>query len=165
MGRLCNEAPAAFCGAIYHRASPSPSFQIPPQKMDPLSITTSATAILAICLQAVHLIQRTIETVKNARKLLVKLLSQTERLRLILEQLRSLTKQLGTRAGGLVLSYNDSGPKTTINDLNVLVRSIAEKTNFVSLQMLLNKSKVDTLVEKMKLHEEEVVTVLLSIAR
>ena len=63
------------------------------------------------------------------------------------------------------MSYNDSGPKTTINNLNTLVRSIAEKTNFVGLQMLLNKSKVDTLVEKMKMHEEEVVTVLLSIAR
>lgn len=131
--------------------------------MDPLSITTSATAILAICLQAVHLIQRTIETVKNARKLLVKLLAQTERLRLILEQLRCLTKQLGSR-GGLLLSYNDSAPKTTIRDLNTLVTTISGKSNFVGIQMLLNKSKVDVLVEKMKKHEEEVVTVLLSIA-
>ena len=133
--------------------------------MDPLSITTSATAILAICLQAVHLIQQTIETIKNARKLLFKLLSQTERLRLLLEQLRSLTKQLGSRASGLLLSYNDIGPKTTINDLNNLVRSIAGKTSFVGLQMLLNKNKVDGLVERMKMHEEEVVTALISIAR
>ncbi len=134
-------------------------------KMDPLSINSSATFLLAICLQAVHLIQRTIETVKNARKLLVKLLSQTERLRLILEQLRSLTKQLGSRAGSLLLSYNDSEPRTTINDLNSLVRSIAEKTTFVGLQMLLNRSKAEALVAKMKTHEEEIVTVLLSIAR
>ncbi len=131
--------------------------------MDPLSVTTSATAILAICLQTVHLIQRTIETVKNARKVLVRLLSQTERLRLILEQLRSLTKQLGAR-GGLLLSFNDSSPKTTINELNTLVKSIADKSNFVGIQMLLNKGKVDSLLEKLKGHEEEVMTILLSIA-
>jgi len=52
----------------------------------------------------------------------------------------------------------------TINELNKLVLSIADKTNFVALQMLLNKSKVDKLVEKMKGHEDEVVTILLSIA-
>lgn len=63
-----------------------------------------------------------------------------------------------------MLSYNDSAPKTTIRDLNTLVTTISGKSNFVGIQMLLNKSKVDVLVEKMKKHEEEVVTVLLSIA-
>jgi hypothetical protein len=52
-----------------------------------------------------------------------------------------------------------------MNDLNNLVRSIAEKTSFAGLQMLLNKSKAEALVAKMRTHEEEVVTVLLSIAR
>jgi hypothetical protein len=89
--------------------------------MDPLSITTSATAFLGICMQTIQLIQRTIETVKNSRSLLVKLLSQTERLRLNLEQLRSLTAQLGTRAGTL-LSYNDSAPRQTMRELNELVK-------------------------------------------
>lgn len=63
-----------------------------------------------------------------------------------------------------MLSYNDSAPKTTIRELNALVTTISGKSNFVGIQMLLNKSRVDVLVEKMKKHEEEVVTVLLSIA-
>jgi hypothetical protein len=131
--------------------------------MDPLSISVSVTALVGVCSQTVQLIQLTIETVKNAGKLLIKLLSQTESLRLILEQLRGLTKQLGTKAG-LLLSFNDSGPKITINELNSLVKSIAEKKNFMPLQMLLNKGKVDALVERMKGHEAEVLTVLLSVA-
>ena len=131
--------------------------------MDPLSISVSVTALIGVCSQTVQLIQRIIETVKNAGKVLIKLLSQTESLRLILEQLRGLTNQLGTKAG-LLLSFNDSGPKITINELNSLVKSIAEKKNFMPLQMLLNKGKVDALVERMKGHEAEVLTVLLSVA-
>lgn len=131
--------------------------------MDPLSISVSVTALISVCSQTVQLIQRTIETVKNTGKLLIKLLSQTESLRLILEQLCGLTKQLGTKAG-LLLSFNDSAPRITINELNSLVKSIAEKKNFMSLQMLLSKNKVDALVERIKSHEAEVLTVLLSVA-
>jgi len=75
----------------------------------------------------------------------------------------TLSSYRGTR-GGLLLAFNDSGPRLTIRELNELVKSISAKSNFVGLQMLLSKSKVDELVEKMKRHEEEVVTVLLSIA-
>lgn len=131
--------------------------------MEPLSIATSATAILGICWETVRLIQKTIETIKNARDLLVKLLSQTERFRLILEQLRGLSSQLGTKAG-LLLSYNDSAPKATMKELNSLVKSMAEKPNFIGIQMLFKQSKVDGLVGRLKLHEDEVVTVLLFMA-
>ncbi|KAH8683230.1 hypothetical protein BGZ60DRAFT_524566 [Tricladium varicosporioides] len=131
--------------------------------MDPISIATSATAILGTCWETVRLIQKTIETVKNAKNLLVKLLSQTERFRLILEQLRGLSSQLGTKSG-LLLSYNDSAPKATMKELNSLVKSMAEKPNFIGLQMLFKQSKVDDLVARLKLHEDEVVTVLLFMA-
>ncbi len=65
----------------------------------------------------------------------------------------TLSSYRGTR-GGLLLAFNDSGPRLTIRELNELV----------GLQMLLSKGKVDELVGKLKRHEEEVVTVLLSIA-
>ena len=147
----------------YQDHQASSNFQSLISTMDPLSITASATAFLGICMQTIQLIQRTIETVKNSRSLLVKLLSQTERLRLNLEQLRSLTAQLGTRAGTL-LSYNDSAPRQTMKELNELVKKIAENPSYLGIQTLLNKSKVDGLVERLKKHEEEIVTVLLSIA-
>jgi hypothetical protein len=131
--------------------------------MDPLSITASASAILAICTAAVNLIKVAIETVKNSKKLLVKLLSQTESLRLHLEHLRSLTKQLGSRAT-LSLSYNDSAPRTTIMELRDLVKEIAEKPGFIGVQMLLKKGKVEALTERLKRHEEEIVNVLVTIA-
>lgn len=93
----------------------------------------------------------------------MKLLSQTERLRLNLEQLRSLTKQLGSRSG-VSLTYNDSAPRQTIQELHQLVMAMASGPSYLGLQALLNKSKVDDLLDRLRVHEQEIVLVLLSIA-
>jgi hypothetical protein len=132
--------------------------------MDPLSITASATAIVTICLQTVRIIQKAIETIKNARSLLVKLLSHVERVRLLLEQLRGLTKQLGAKAGGLLLYFNDKETTATMRELKTLVTGIEGSGNFVGLQVLMKKSKVEALCVRLKAHEGEIVTVLLSVA-
>jgi hypothetical protein len=132
--------------------------------MDPLSITASATAIVTICIQTVRLLERTIETIKNARPLLVKLLSHVERVRLLLEQLRGLTTQLGAKGGALLLYFNDKDTRETMTELKTLVKGIREAGSFVGLQVLMKKSKADSLCERLKEHEGEIVTVLLSVA-
>jgi len=137
-------------------------FNASPANMDPLSVSASAAALLTICAQAVQVIKRTIESLHKAKEFLLKLLSQTERLRLFLEQLRSLTKQLGTRSE-ILLAYNDSGPRATINDLNNFVRDMAQRTTWVRLRVLLHQNAADKLVERLHRHEEEIMQVLLSI--
>jgi hypothetical protein len=132
--------------------------------MDPLSIAASAAGIVTICLQTVRLLQRAIETIKNARSLLTKLLSHVERVRLLLEQLRGLTKQLGAKAGGLLLYFNDKDTRMTMSELKILVKQISEAGSFVGLQMLMKKSRVEGLCGRLKEHEGEIVTVLLSVA-
>jgi hypothetical protein len=131
--------------------------------MDPLSVSASAAALLTICTQAVQILKRTIETLRKAKEFLLQLLSQTERVRLFLEQLRSLTKQLGRRSE-ILLAYNDSGPRETINELNSFVRNMAQSTTWVRLRMLLHQNTADRLVERLHRHEEEIMQVLLSIA-
>ena len=94
--------------------------------MDPLSVSASAAALVTICVQTVQTLKRVIENLKGAKGVSLKLLSQTERVRLFLEQLRSLTKQVGTRSE-ILLAYNDSAPRATINEFNALVHDIARR--------------------------------------
>ena len=131
--------------------------------MDPLSVSASAAALITICVQAVRLIKSTVETLKNAKTLLLNLLNQTERMRLFLEQLRSLTHRLSDRQD-LALSFNDRACKATISELQMLVQKIGKIKTWVSLQILLNQSKSNDLLQRLKRHEEEIVTVLMFIA-
>ena len=131
--------------------------------MDPLSVSASATALITICVQAVRLIKSTVETLKNAKTLLLNLLNQTERMRLFLERLRSLTHRLGDRQD-LMLSFNDRTCKATLSELQLLVQKIGRTKNWVGLQILLNQNKSNDLLQRLKRHEEEIVTVLMFIA-
>ena len=131
--------------------------------MDPLSISAAAAAFLKIFIDTIHYIKKTVETIKHAKEILIKLLAQTERVRLLLEQLRCLTKQLRKRAS-LALSYNDSEPRATMNEMHTLVKAIAAKKNLIAVQMLFHKKEVDRLLGKLQQHEKDFVTVLLTIA-
>lgn len=131
--------------------------------MDPVSLSASAAALITICVQAVKVMKQTIETIRNAKSFLLKLLSQTERIRIFLEQLRALTAQLGPRAG-ILLNFNDSGAKETINELHLFVQSIAQTPALLRIKVLLNRSAADHFVERLHRHEEEIMQTLLSVA-
>ncbi|KAF6219811.1 hypothetical protein HO133_003636 [Letharia lupina] len=131
--------------------------------MDPVSLSASAAALITIFVQAVKVLKQTIETIRNAKSFLLRLLSQTERIRIFLEQLRALTAQLGPRAG-ILLNFNDSGPKETINELHAFVQSIAQTPALIRIKVLLNRSAADHLVERLHRHEEEIMQTLLSVA-
>ena len=131
--------------------------------MDPVSLSASAVALITLCVQTVKVLKQTIETIRNAKSFLLRLLSQTERIRIFLEQLRALTAQLGPRAGFL-LSFNDSGPKETINELHVFVQSIAQTPALIRIKVLQNRSTADHFVERLHRHEEEIMQTLLLVA-
>ena len=131
--------------------------------MDPLSLSASAAGLLTIFVQAVRLIKQTVEKLKNAKTLLFKLLHQAERMRLLLEQLRSLTQQLGGRSSSL-LTFNDSACRVTVNELHTLVEQIAKAKSFMALKFPVNQSTANHLLQRLREHEGEIVTLLLSIA-
>lgn len=131
--------------------------------MDPISLSASAAALLTIFVQSVRLIKDTAEKMKNAKPLLIKLLHQTERMRLHLEQLRSLAHQLGGRSS-LLLAFNDSACKETVKELHALVEQIAKAKTSMGLKLVVNQSAVNKLSQRLRGHEEEIVMVLLSIA-
>ncbi len=128
--------------------------------MDPVSLSASVASLITICVQAVKILKQAIETIRNAKSSLLKLLSQTERIRIFLEQLRTLTIQLGPRAG-ILLIFNDSGPRETINELYVFVQSIAETPMRIRVKVLLNRSAADEFVQRLHRHEEEIMQTLL----
>ena len=132
--------------------------------MDPLSLSVAAVALITVCVQAVKVLKQTIETIRNAKSFLLRLLSQTERIRIFLEQLRALTAQLGPRAG-ILLNFNHSGPRETIDELYDFVQSIAQKTPaMIRIKILLHRSTADRFVERLHRHEEEIMQTLLSVA-
>jgi len=90
-------------------------------------------------------------------------LSQTERVRLFLKQLRSLTEQQRARSD-ILLTFGPSGPEATVNELNVFIRQIAKKLKLMKLKMLLKGSTVDELVKSLHRHEVEITQILLFIA-
>ena len=130
--------------------------------MDPFPLTVGSTALISICYQAVRLMKNSIENVKGAKKVLIGLFNETERMRLLLEQLRALTHQLQGR-NTLLLAFNDSACKETMNELKALVHQIVGTKTVFSLQVLLNKSKADDLLKRLRRHEEEIIVVLMSI--
>ena len=62
------------------------------------------------------------------------------------------------------MAFNESEPRATINELNVFVNDIAQRTAWVRLRVLLNQSAAEKFVERLHRHEEEIMQVLLSVA-
>jgi hypothetical protein len=131
--------------------------------MDPLTISVSVVAIITTCAQVVQILKETIETLRKAAEFLLQLLSQTERVRLFLEQLRGLAEQLKSRSG-ILLAFSPTGPEATVNELKTFVRDMAQKPRLMRLKMLLERSTADKLVRRLHRHEVEITQVLLSVA-
>jgi hypothetical protein len=131
--------------------------------MDPLSIASGVAQLIPFCIEAVQLIKNAIETLKNAKPILIKLLHEAERMRLLLDQVHSLTIQLHSRST-MLLPFNDSACKKTITKLRTLVLEIAKQKSTLNLQVLLQKPKANHLIQKLRRHEQEIVVLLLSVA-
>lgn len=132
--------------------------------MDPLSISASAAALITICVQTVQIIKKTIETVKTAKRELLNVLNETNRMRLLLEQLRGLTHQLGTKNNKILLAFDETGCEEILGELKRLIDKLAQAEMFVGFQFLVRRSKFEALVAGLKAQEDGIRTVLLSVA-
>lgn len=132
--------------------------------MDPLSISMSAVALIKICVQTVQILKKTIETVKTAKRELLNVLNETNRIRLLLEQLRGLTHQLGSKHNKILLAFDKTGCEEILGELKRLVDKLAQVEMFVGFQFLVRRSKFETLLTGLRAQEDEIRTVLLSVA-
>ncbi|KAK1814275.1 hypothetical protein LTR12_011320 [Friedmanniomyces endolithicus] len=132
--------------------------------MDPLSISASAVALITICVQSVKIIKNVIETVRTAKKELLKILNGTNRMRLLLDQLRGLTHQLGSKNNKILLAFDPSGCEEILGQLKRLVDKLAKVETFMGCQFLVRRSKFEELVAGLKNQEDDIRLVLLSVA-
>lgn len=82
---------------------------------------------------------------------------------MFLEQLRGLSKQLGTgMAKDTVLAFNDGGVERTLRDLERFVGEMVGKSgNWVRFRVLVGGGRADALVGRLRRHEEEILAVVL----
>jgi Fungal N-terminal domain of STAND proteins len=132
--------------------------------MDPLSISASAAALITICVQTVQIIKKTIETVKTVKRELLNVLNETNRMRLLLEQLRGLTHQLGSKNNKILLAFDKTGCEEILGELKRLIDKLAQAELFVGFQFLIRRSKFEALVAGLRAQEDAIRTVLLSVA-
>ena len=132
--------------------------------MDPLSISASAVALITICVQTVQIIKKTIETVKTAKRELLNVLNETNKMRLLLDQLRGLTHQLGSQNNKILLAFDKTGCEEILSELKRLVDKLAQVEMFVGFQFLVRRSKFEALVAGLRAQEDGIRTVLLSVA-
>lgn len=132
--------------------------------MDPLSISASAVALITVCVETVKIIKKTIETVKTAKRELLNILNETNRMRLLLDQLRGLTHQLGSKNNEILLAFDKAGCEDVLNDLRRLVDKLSQADKFIGFQFLVRKSKIETLLVGLRTQEDGIRTVLLSVA-
>ncbi|EXJ74793.1 uncharacterized protein A1O5_01489 [Cladophialophora psammophila CBS 110553] len=131
--------------------------------MDPLTISTSAVALITVCIQIVQVIKKTVETMKTAKSELMNILNETIKMRLLLEQLRGLTHQLGSQNNTILLAFDETGCKYVLNELESLVNKLAQADKFLGFQFWVRRSKLDTLVAGLRVQEDGIRTVLLSV--
>jgi uncharacterized protein YoxC len=134
------------------------------QDMDPLSITASAIALITVCVQTIQSIKSIIETVKGAKTRLLQVLNATTRVRLLLEQLRSLTHQLSSKSNTILLAFDGQSCGDVLTELVTLVKKLMQSDKLAAFQFLLQKSKLEGLAGRLKGQEDAICTVLLSIA-
>ena len=137
---------------------------IPVLAMDPLSISASAAALITICVQTVQIIKKTIETVKTAKRELLTVLNATNRTRLLLDQLRGLTHQLGSKNNKILLAFDKIGCEEILDELKRLVDKLAQAESFTGFRFLVRRSKFEALAAGLRAQEDGIRTVLLSIA-
>ncbi|KAI9651883.1 MAG: hypothetical protein M1829_002119 [Trizodia sp. TS-e1964] len=138
-------------------------------KMDPMSATSLAIELVALCVNAAALIKNAIETMKKVREELLELFNRTERMRSILDLLRNLLRELlNTPHRDMMIGLNEAACRQTITELRELASKIAKtklSSGFLAAaQWLHYQSKAKDLVKKLRDQEADIVNILVMVA-
>ena len=133
--------------------------------MDPLSITLGVVALSKLCINAVKTLRDILERMKRSKQALLDLLTDTQRLRLMLESVRTLAHQLQNRGESTGLfSLNLKDCEKTIVDLQQFIDTLWEQRGSVELWQKLvwarYAPKANTLRDRIRKQEEHLTSVL-----
>ena len=137
--------------------------------MDPFSITTGVAALIGLCVGVVQTIKSFIEKTKSTKDVLVRLLNRTERVRLYLEHLRSLSSKLTSSSHrSIALPFKQEECKATMRNLFGLIRTMVDASTKGKLQaamaLLREQKQIDNLTHQLTDHEQNIFSVLMLIA-
>lgn len=136
--------------------------------IDPVSATSLAVELTAICIKVVKQLKETIETMKKAREDLLELLNRTERMRNILELLRTLLLELArTPHRDMAIGLNTEACRRTMDELQSLADKIAgtklAHPLLGAVQWARYKGEAMELVTRLRSQETDVVNTLVII--
>lgn len=133
--------------------------------IDPLSAAALAAELATACVKTVKVIKGIIEATKKIKGNLIELVDRVERMRNILELLRSLSRELDkTVYRKMSLNLNADKCRQTMNELGFLADKLAtinENSHFLAgFHWKHYEKDIIGLVEKLRHQEQEIVNIL-----
>jgi hypothetical protein len=134
--------------------------------MDPLSITLAVISLSKLCKTVVKILKNVLETMKRSRQTLFDLISETERIRLLLDSLRELARQLQNQGKTSALfAFDSSGCEKIILDVQRFTETLADAGRSFELWRTFVWSRyvgrADSLLMRLKKQEDHINSVLM----
>ncbi|KAF2153593.1 hypothetical protein K461DRAFT_293846 [Myriangium duriaei CBS 260.36] len=137
--------------------------------MDPISAVVSAQEIAGLCATIVKKIKSFIEAVKGAKQALIDMLDRMERMRLLVNEFKSLAQRLKNSSDqNINLAFNDSECMMTLRRVQSLVDKVTEEAHvhdyWMQIKWVRHKEEAGGLLTRLASHERDLGTVLQFIA-
>ncbi|KAK5123182.1 hypothetical protein LTR85_003380 [Meristemomyces frigidus] len=134
--------------------------------MEAAGLVFAIPPIVVMCVTVVQELRKLTETMQTANKTLLSLLSRVERMRLYLDSVRALAKQLrDPKQMAVMVTFNDTDYRQTLNVLRSLVdQGAAHSDNqwWMKTYWVTQRTKATQLLRSLQDHEAEI-TLMLSL--
>lgn len=132
--------------------------------MDPLSITLAVVGLSKLCITAGGAIRQVVESMKRSRQSLLDLLSEVERVRLLLDSLRRLAHQLHMQGKSTyLLEFNEASCQKVVEDLQTFAE-VLQRQNRSDLWRAIVwtrfEGKANALLSRLKKEKKHIDSVL-----
>jgi len=137
--------------------------------MDPITAVGTAGELAGVLWQLVKQIRQLVEAAKGARQALIDLARRMERMRLLLNEFKSLAQRLeNSDHRGILLSFDDIGCRETLGQLQTLVNKLSLEAGVHQMWMKVNwiwhKEDAAKLLSRLAAHESDLSSALQFIA-
>jgi hypothetical protein len=130
--------------------------------MDPVGVALAIPGLIVLCAQVVSQLKKVIETFATAARTLVQLLARAERMRMFLEAIKGLIQQMKSHDRTILLNFNESGYKSTLDKLDKIIRGVAGHKSAVLMRAswMSPRGKATELLGELRGYENELTGLL-----